>query len=727
MEIMRIACIDPPTSDRSKWARDLLLQALAQDLAPIPVPVSKTETFTISVRHDLEASVKKIASARGWSVPETAAGLIHAVRLHQQASTSTSVGQQHADDDDDDDELSWIRPEIRPLAREINKAIEGEKIAFAEAATGVGKGRLIAHLAIQAASQGKRVVITAPLPIAWQLADTICDAPGFPGHGVALLLGRANFVCPELLNTWALENENESVLAWIADGGPARSPIAQKLQERLGINLNWLLEDALELSDELPVSSVMLASDDAEDTANLGEQVYQALQLSGREADILICSHHLLAAHVKTQQITDGRKSAQGAVAKKPSKSLSLLDQPIDLLLVDEAHKLEEAFAAIFSQALHMRPFERLLEHSSIVRKKDLLQHAQALSSAILTYTQQDGSFTSRTGTLDAFPLVGWRSKELLKALDGVKVKKNSEAVAAINHTRRALNSVGSGFGTIRLDVSPVRYYPQLLIGSPSLNNPFERLWSQVAAGVLVSATLYTDGVNAGLTRWKLGVPKPRASFLAPVIPKWVIDPVLMHLPNRDDIAPDDSKAWLESVAGKIQTIAADARGGTLVLCTSYANLGDIAALLKTSIGERLIVQSTTQGASACANRFRAAYNEGIRPVWLGVGSAWTGIDLSDSDAPAEQDNMLTDLVITRLPLGVNRTLTHERRTSVSGFSIVVQEAVWHMRQGIGRLVRRPGVPQRNLWMLDQRLVGTETWPAGFRQALKRYRVEGKR
>lgn len=84
---------------------------------------------------------------------------------------------------------------------------------------------------------------------------------------------------------------------------------------------------------------------------------------------------------------------------------------------------------------------------------------------------------------------------------------------------------------------------------------------------------------------------------------------------------------------------------------------------------------------------------------------------------------MLTDLVITHLPIGLNRTLTHERRVSIGGFRVISQEGGWHFRQGLGRLVRREGVVRRNLWVLDARIDGKEPWVVPFRRILSRYRV----
>lgn len=96
--------------------------------------------------------------------------------------------------------------------------------------------------------------------------------------------------------------------------------------------------------------------------------------------------------------------------------------------------------------------------------------------------------------------------------------------------------------------------------------------------------------------------------------------------------------------------------------------------------------------------QYKRLYHSGDRPVWLGLGAAWTGIDLSDDQAsdPSE-DMMLADLVITRLPVGLNRSLTQERRIEIAGFKMVTLEAVWQLRQGLGRLVRRPGVKNKNL------------------------------
>ena len=98
----------------------------------------------------------------------------------------------------------------------------------------------------------------------------------------------------------------------------------------------------------------------------------------------------------------------------------------------------------------------------------------------------------------------------------------------------------------------------------------------------------------------------------------------------------------------------------------------------------------------------------GGRPVWVATGVAWTGLDLSDRARPASEDGLLTDLVITRLQIrrgeGVHEALRYER----AGLSMMRLETVFRFRQGLGRLVRAEGLPDRRLWVCDGRLWSDE-------------------
>lgn len=181
---------------------------------------------------------------------------------------------------------------------------------------------------------------------------------------------------------------------------------------------------------------------------------------------------------------------------------------------------------------------------------------------------------------------------------------------------------------------------------------------------------------------------------------------------------------WADETSELVLQAAEQAAGGTLVLCTSYLNADQLRVRLQDRLGERLVIQSRSASASMCVSQYKALYRSGMRPVWVGLGAAWTGIDLSDEQVEAAEDAMLSDLVITRLPVGLNRSLTHERRHAIAGFKITSLEAAWALRQGLGRLVRRPGVQGKNLWVLDARLSSKEPWVAPYNKLLSRYRLE---
>jgi CRISPR type IV-associated DEAD/DEAH-box helicase Csf4 len=102
---------------------------------------------------------------------------------------------------------------------------------------------------------------------------------------------------------------------------------------------------------------------------------------------------------------------------------------------------------------------------------------------------------------------------------------------------------------------------------------------------------------------------------------------------------------------------------------------------------------------------FKAEARAGNRPVWVATGPAWTGLDLRDELAKnASDDRILTDLVITRNPMGRNRTAAHLARVARLGFEQELLDAAFTLRQGLGRLIRREDLKNRRIWFLDGRI-----------------------
>ena len=203
----------------------------------------------------------------------------------------------------------------------------------------------------------------------------------------------------------------------------------------------------------------------------------------------------------------------------------------------------------------------------------------------------------------------------------------------------------------------------------------------------------------------------------APVTAKWAYSRPSVYLPDSKSLPslwppkrnalPEDVHAWHCNVAAVLLQQAETAVGGMLSLSTSFATVQRLRELLYPNLGERLIWQRDGYSANRCAKDFVDLYRAGIKPVWLGTGGAWTGLDLRDLPVPLErahEDNLLTDLNINRIPFGVNRSLTHQHRKETFGFACEKTEVEFIFRQGMGRLVRSDGVNDRRLVICDARL-----------------------
>lgn len=709
MNIVRVGALAPPEQNRSKWARDHLSSAVELQLAPILLPMHNVISFTAPLPPHLADYIKQAADTAKLSVTAAAAGLIEANRQRQQNNSDAPVTETPPPT------LAGaerVRPILHTLLSSANEGILKGQVVFAEAATGTGKGRMIASLAAAAAARGDTVVISAPLAVTWQLLDDLAELDEATAAGCDLILGRANFVSPLALSAWAEEEGHPQMLEWIAGGGLPLSERARRATNMLGKPLRWLLDDALSLAEHLPITSVMLTADADEDCE--GEQTYRSLRKKRGGASIVLCSHHMLAAHVRQVQI---RK-----IEEEDDDNGLALPLWIDTLIVDEAHLLETAFAAINSHTLHLRPLIRGVERDIRTGRTPLLAALKAVSAHITRVASTKDGRDLRT--LADEPTFTQLLQDLDTAIAGAKLPKaqdNSPIKVQLAVARTGIRAALSGSMTLRFEVSPVRKYPQVIIGRANLSKALEHLWDHVAGAALISATLYSDDNSAKLIRWKLAVPPSRALYLPAVHPAWVSKAVQLSS-TRVSVTPDDSDEWLDELAATVTGITDDAAGGTLILCTSHHNAQGLAQRLESHLQDRLVLQTATVSASTCASQFRSLHGSGKRPVWIGLGAAWTGINLSDDDQPAENDWMLSDLVITRLPIGINRSLTHERRVAVAGFSIVAQEAAWQLRQGLGRLVRREGVPRRKLWVLDARVDDKTPWVTPFRRILSRYK-----
>ena len=211
-----------------------------------------------------------------------------------------------------------------------------------------------------------------------------------------------------------------------------------------------------------------------------------------------------------------------------------------------------------------------------------------------------------------------------------------------------------------------------------------------------------------------LAVPTSRIYLAPPIVAKWVTsmptlcipsqtEALLLSRPKLENIAGTDD--WLLNLSKRIELIANQAKGGTLVLATSYAQLCAFTTYLsKSSVNQnRLIIQEKYKKVEVNRTLFKQKHAEGIQPVWLALGSAWTGLNLKEDNENIE-DTLFTDLVITCCPLNNNRSNTMLARIEARSMNPIIKEALMTLKQGLGRLMRNEKQQGRKIWFLDGRI-----------------------
>lgn len=630
------------------------------------------------------------------------------------------------------------RTEQVSLAKLVDAALQHGRIAMLEAATGSGKGLVIAAAAIAAAERGQKVAIAAPthqinratmLHLTKQLGERLVKV-----GGVATLIGRSGFVSTvslqqSLEDTVLLDEQTRTdAKAWLHE---QRQRYAQG--ERDGL---YQAETLMKRCPLLPREDIRLRAYEQDEAASC----YEAQFGKAMKARIVMVSHAMLATLTRKDYIARRRELELDPGEAWRDDNALLADggdglmAGINVLLIDEAHVLEQSFAGALSEVVSLRALARKCARlCASVPASGRLADAVDDSVNALGVLNESSVDTERSGVVlsQVMRLHTALSAVLNKA--GGKAGKASPARpdlrAVLDELRRQAAALAFGLNStsgqvIHLRHSPDRRYPQLTIGPRSVRKQLDFLWQRVQSAALFSATLYVQTMSGipscAVVSSRLQIDPLRVLSHIPVLPDWLTRPVTLHLPAPSsvtwlppgqDASEKERKVYFKAVAEAVSRFCEPARGGSLVLCTSHEAVEALAAGWSGEPGRR-VRQSRDEPFTITLQRFAALAAEGIRPVWFATGQAWTGLDIysglpeGEDFPPADQDLVLTHLVIPRLPFDVQTTSTELARRQYrqdTQWLSVVHECQMMLRQGMGRLVRRQGLTDRHIAVLDPR------------------------
>ncbi|WP_126445128.1 ATP-dependent DNA helicase [Sulfuricystis multivorans] len=595
------------------------------------------------------------------------------------------------------------------MAQAVREAIIGNRPLVAEAGTGTGK--TFAYLVPALLSGGKVIISTGTKTLQDQLFNrdlpTVREALGVPAT-IALLKGRANYVCP-----WHLE----------------RALAAGKLASRAEVlHLNAIARfakvtasgDKAECS-EVPEDSGawQLCTSTRENC--LGQEcayVKECFVINARRealtADIIVVNHHLFFADVMLKD--DGMGELLPAV---------------NTVIFDEAHQLPEVAGLFFGasvgtgQILDLardaklegiaaaKDYPPLQEAAQALEKaaKDLrlafkhegrlavaqwLQHPDAI--AALAHLQQrldelGRHLEAQAGRSEGLANCLRRCQELtqsLQAWQAAKVSASGTAPAdmeggggqaAVRWVE--VTAYGATFNLTPLSVAP--FFKRQLEGHP-------RAWIFTSATLAVGEDFSHFCSALGLTQAQTGCWGSPFDYPSHAL---LYCPTGMPDPNH----PDYSEAVVEACWPVIRA----AQGRAFVLCTSLRAMRRIHELLALRIeNAALDLPLLLQGQRPKAELLDAFRRLG-NAVLVASQSFWEGVDV-----PGEA---LSLVIIDKLPFAppddpvlAARIDSCKRQGRNAFFEVQLPRAVISMKQGAGRLIRSE-TDRGVLMVCDPRLV----------------------
>ena len=741
------ALIPEPTG---KSAKHLIIDAVERQVKPRQTNLKKNETRRIGLYFTSRetAILKKAMKGKTDNYAEFCSTILQTVLKSGSLKTGEPATDHELDTDNFNKKAETLlkravkkphKSQTKLLADGLS-AFSNNQILLGEAPTGSGKGLAIASLAFDTATQypEETVVVSAPsFSILRQLIKEYNRISNAHGPTAALILGKQEFICVTKLIEFIKDNNDQikpktlkRINNWIESGGPSAHPESP---------YNWQVSELAAIAENFPATDFSLNHYDS--VLDEGYEAYTQHKIDAYEANIIFCSHTMLAFYTKT--------------LIKTKTGIKILP-PFNRAIIDEAHLFHLAFLNAYSNMISLRMsmynahksikmigskprlhkaftarYNRL---SEIGRQNDNIKiHAREKnrkqSEIVDILHEWEAGLTNITTALKE-KLKKTRKKSLKAEIESIY----NEVFDENQELKYALSRLNKG-DDVRLDYSPIRSYPRIVASPKSIAGPMRYFWNTLDGAACISATLFVpkkgvNGYSAMYISGRLGIDKKRMKPSHSQLPTWATNPVTLYLPQTIDkikktrpilIPPTErytkgldqealqkiKKDWYREVAACISLIGKKhATGGTLCLLTSYESVQGISYLLSkdSDIKQRLVLSSTDEHFTQTQKRYLKKAKNGEQPIWLGVGQCWTGIDLR-LPGPIKQDLSLTDLIIPRLPLNTNPS--HALRSIIenasSPFSVLLTDMALTLRQGIGRLVRQRGCCEKRIYLLDRR------------------------
>lgn len=603
-----------------------------------------------------------------------------------------------------------VRPSQQEMLRACERALQENAILLVEAPTGVGKTFAYAIPAIL--SGRKTIISTNKKNLQEQLVQK--DLPllaKIRPFRFALAKGFSNYLC--LLSLRGLQpltandlQEKHRLLAW-----------AQMTETG----------DAEEFSPPSPLWPEV-AADSAgclrHECPFYDECFYFRARDRWFDADILVVNHALLAADAALYLQT-GRGLLPDA----------------DVLIIDEAHALEEAFSGAFTRWVSAHTLEALLREARALERRwgltltPVLGRLETLAPAFFEELRSRYRRERQRVTPSEFAL---RTEaelivQILKQLHGEierflskpppSLLGPSDQKLQLLQARKFLSWLDEIALTLLSFIEPAQEgsprvrWTEVLERSTGLNvAPLypktelqDGLLARFNAVIFTSATLSIAG-DFSYMQEQLGISGETLALSSSFDYANQVRLFLHRIepPERGAL----SSSYVEELAKRVREIVTASGGGALVLFTNARVLDEVHQRLRSALSERwLLLRQGEESRPQLLARFQRDGNA----VLLGLDSFWEGIDVPGA--------ALRTVIIAKLPFEVPDDPIHQarverlREAGRDPFSeYMLPRAALKLKQGFGRLIRT-ATDRGDVHILDGRVL-TRAYGKRLLQAL---------
>ena len=389
---------------------------------------------------------------------------------------------------------------------------------------------------------------------------------------------------------------------------------------------------------------------------------------NGPTITIQICNHNYLLADALHRQ-----------------KGWKPLLRDYQALVIDEAHSLPDAEQQMTTRRLSVQKLTQLAEQLARAHHPYAAQQVQAraLAAACNSNAPAEGKARRAFAVTEASAaaLAGMQ-----KVVTQILEREHTRLPRPLQNQLAETKELAGQFA--RPDDSMIRYIEMAGNGASFSfcavprdlpGQLYDLLWKREKPAILTSGTLAAGGDFTPIRR-QMGLCSGAAVQTVQVpSPFDYTRNAMLYFPPRSSVRDSSKEAQNERVAGQIESLVRSACGHTLVLFTSYDQMGHVYEQLEGRLPYPLY--KAARGGQRFVEQFKQCPNA----VLLAGGPCWEGVDFPG--------DMVSLLVIVRLPFPVPDPVREAQRECYPDLHSYIQteivpEMQQKLRQGFGRAIR---------------------------------------